>query len=193
IIGIIIAAVMSGKGIISSGENKLFYQTFAGKWHTVLSSYYDRMGANLADSNVDGYFDGVDVDESIVTLLKTSGVDPCKIISSNEKLGTKCHPGKYTVEGEFGSSTVTVNLSAYKIADETTINNYLVFKNIPSDVAMAIDKYIDSITNSKEGNCLILGETATFEADNLDAITPLGYSELSTKGVAVNLGVQLEH
>ena len=44
IIGIIIGAVVKGKDVIKSAEQKRLYSTFVREWQVAYNNYYDRTG-----------------------------------------------------------------------------------------------------------------------------------------------------
>jgi prepilin-type N-terminal cleavage/methylation domain-containing protein len=49
IIGIIIGAVVKGKDVMKSAEQKRLYSTFAREWQVAYNNYYDRTGWILGD------------------------------------------------------------------------------------------------------------------------------------------------
>ncbi len=49
IIGIIIGAVIKGKDVVKSAEQKKLYTQFLREWQVAFNSYYDRSGLILAD------------------------------------------------------------------------------------------------------------------------------------------------
>ena len=51
IIGIIIGAVVKGKDVIKSAEQKRLYNSFIREWQTAYNNYYDRTGWILGDLN----------------------------------------------------------------------------------------------------------------------------------------------
>ncbi|MEA3353540.1 MAG: prepilin-type N-terminal cleavage/methylation domain-containing protein [Campylobacterota bacterium] len=199
IIGIIISAVMNSGDIIKSGESKQFYQTFARKWTTVLDSYYDRMGSELGDSSLhggiettkDGYFDGIVVEVNTIENIKNSGINLDRVITTNQDISSK-----YIIEGEdSGYQIVEIYLGAYILND--TRYNFMILKNIPIDIALTIDRYVDSVSDGKDGNAIAIQKSVTDNTlpDNLSDITSLGlgYSEINTVTKTTNLGIMLEH
>ncbi len=72
VIGILIAAVMSGRDVIKSSDVKHFYQKFAGKWQTVATSYYDRMSVKFTISYsyivIEMFKDTIDQNGSCITI-----------------------------------------------------------------------------------------------------------------------------
>ena len=184
VIGIILASIMSGIHIIKSGEAKQFYQTFARKWSTVIDGYYDRMGKELSDNNNDGFFDG---QEAQITDIFSSGINLYKIIGTNQS-----SPTQYMISGEFTDyQIVTIYLGAYKL--NNTIYNFLILKDIPRDIAIAIDKYVDGKSDGTNGNAISIQTSLSNNAlpVNLTIITPLKYDLISTK--LTNLGIIVEH
>ena len=57
IIGIIIGAIVKGKDIIRSGEQKKIYSVFLNTWRTSYLNFYDRTGKILGDTNNDRHAD----------------------------------------------------------------------------------------------------------------------------------------
>ena len=49
IIGIIIGAVIKGKDLIRSAEQKKIYTKYLNAWQTVYANFYDRTGKRLGD------------------------------------------------------------------------------------------------------------------------------------------------
>ncbi|MEA3384136.1 MAG: prepilin-type N-terminal cleavage/methylation domain-containing protein [Campylobacterota bacterium] len=196
VIGIIIAASMTGGDIIKSADTKQFYQNFAGKWSVVINGYYDRMGKELADNHSDlansdntpnGYFDGVEPTQSDI---EGAGINLAKSITTNQPEKTR-----YMVDGEFtGYKIVTIKLGSYKA--DGTINNYIILTNIPKDIAVSIDRYVDGASNGTNGNVIVLQKTVS------DTDLPLNYVSGDTDiskysyediGTITNIGILVEH
>jgi len=57
IIGIIIGAIVKGKDIIRSGEQKKIFSVFLNTWRTSYLNFYDRTGKILGDTNNDRHAD----------------------------------------------------------------------------------------------------------------------------------------
>jgi len=184
VIGIIISAVMSGRDVISSSDSKQFYQTFARKYSTIIDGYYDRMGKELGDSNSDGYFDGVDLN---ISSVQNSGIDISKIISSN-----KTDLSTYQLNSQIvGYTTVKVKLYSYNI--DGKLENFIILSNIPKDIAIAVDKYIDGISDGRSGISLAIQTSIDDETLplNSSSITPLDIESLATN--ITNLAIMVEH
>ncbi len=184
IIGIILASIMSSIDIIKSTESKQFYQTFARKWSTVIDGYYDRMGKELTDSNNDGFFDG---QEPQVLDITSSGINLSKVIGTNQS-----SPTQYMIAGEYTDyQIVTIYLGAYAL--NNTTYNFLILKDIPRDIAVAIDKYIDGKSDGTRGNAISIQNSLSNSnlPANLSTITPMGYDLITTD--STNIGIIVEH
>lgn len=205
VIGFIIGAVMSGRDLIKSGETKEFYQTFARKWTTIIDTYYDRMNVHLTDSTsnsgkndyANGYFDGIDMsNDSNQTSLKnqliTAGINPCKLISTNCYFEDgSCNPTCYKISGEFtDEATVQLYLNSYIYNSIPT--NFIVLHNIPSDIAVAVDKLIDGKANGEYGNAIAFATLGNYSDDqNISTLSPINYSDYV--GQLINLGIEVEN
>ncbi len=83
IIGIIIGAVVKGKDVIKSAEQKRLYSSFIREWQTVYNNYYDRTGWILGDLNTatntggtrDGYCSGAN-EGNLNSQLSNVGLNP---------------------------------------------------------------------------------------------------------------------
>ena len=83
IIGIIIGAVVKGKDVIKSAEQKRLYSSFVREWQTVYNNYYDRTGWILGDLNTadntggtrDGYCSGA-TEANLNSQLADVGLNP---------------------------------------------------------------------------------------------------------------------
>jgi prepilin-type N-terminal cleavage/methylation domain-containing protein len=83
IIGIIIGAVVKGKDVIKSAEQKRLYSSWIREWQTVYNNYYDRTGWILGDLNTndntggtrDGYCSGA-TEANLNSQLANVGLNP---------------------------------------------------------------------------------------------------------------------
>ncbi len=208
VISFIIAAVMNGRDLIKSAETKEFYQTFARKWTTIINDYSSKMNVHLADGSsnaglneyANGYFDGIDMSiDSNQTALKNQllsvGINPCKLVSTNCYFSDgSCNPTCYNIAGEFtDESKVQIYLNAY-IYDEIP-TNFIVFHNIPADIAITIDKLIDGRSDGKYGTAIAfmfpsptLGSYS--DDENMSTISPINYADYV--GELINLAIAVE-
>lgn len=96
IIGIILAAVMKGRDLISSGEETRQEQSYFQKWLTITNDYYKATKRPLGDGTKyggyldtsDGYSDTLyawnsDARDGVFNATNTVGMDPCMLIKSN--------------------------------------------------------------------------------------------------------------
>lgn len=191
IIGIILASVMKGRDLIKSSQIKEFNQVFVSQWETVANSYFSRMAAVLADStdnggrlaSIDGFMDGA-IDTSgeyadVKTALDASGIDIDELVKSDLS-----DPFKRSVDGEFvGKKIVEVSFTNYLLNGKQ--RNYLIFNNIPGDVAQAIDTMKDGQPSGKNGSVIALPSEQT-QGDELNA-TIVDWDATATQSMAIAL------
>ncbi|MCK5111233.1 MAG: prepilin-type N-terminal cleavage/methylation domain-containing protein [Arcobacteraceae bacterium] len=165
VIGILMAAVMKGKDIIKSAEIKQMNQTFLSKWVNVAASYYDRVGYNLTGGTTSrsmGVAEGFTEDGNttvwgcyeLVEATKRAGINIENIISTNT--GSPC---RATISGEFTDDiTVAVGLESFSITsdDENATRNFVLFFNMPGDVAQAFDRLVDGQADLSSGSVVAL-------------------------------------
>ncbi len=204
VVGFLIAAVMSGRDLIKSADSKEFYQTFVRKWTTIINSYYDRMNVHLSDGSTnvgfnsysDGYFDGLNMSiDSNQTSLKNqlllAGINPCNLLSTNCYFSNNtCNPTCYKIAGEFtDETTVQVYLNAYKYNSIPT--NFIVFHNMPTDIAVTIDRLVDGKSDGMNGTAIAFEELGNYNNNtNIETITPINYANYTNK--LVNLAIMIE-
>lgn len=177
IIGIIMGAIMKGRDIIRDSQVKEYANAFAGKWITMLDTYYSKTGQNLADGTKNGgniaitdgfmdyrYYNLASADRALVlAALRRAGVEPCNVVKSNlnDAATTECTDGKNVfqtkVDGEYVSrKTTTVCLEGITMTMNSVRQrkNVLVITGIPVDVAVGIDKIYDG-TDSGAGGSVV--------------------------------------
>ena len=193
VIGILISAVMKGKDVIRSAEIKEMNQNFLSKWFVVTASYYDRMGYNLTASSTSksmGVVDGLsDADHNttvigctnLITYTKQAGINVENLISTNTN-----SPCRRVISGEFTDDvTIAVGLESFRVATNEEVNttrNFVLFFNMPGDIALAFDRLIDQQADLKSGRVIALdvydGTNQRVAGDMLD--------DNLTSGVAPN-------
>ena len=159
IIGIIIGAVVKGKDIIRSGEQKKLYSTFISAWETTYSSYYDRTGWILGDDDADPQVNrngqcgdggslatGAILDAQLTRVGLESPV-PGPTGASNVRTYTDSAGNFATITLEFGYN------AAY--------GNYIQMAAIPNELGMAIDRIIDGQMDGTAGNFLYIPNSGT--------------------------------
>ncbi len=97
IIGIILAAVMKGRDLISSSEETRQEQSYFMKWLTITDDYYKAVKRPLGDGDKNGGLSGQGSDgycdnifggrpnnfNTIFNATNTVGVDPCSLVKTN--------------------------------------------------------------------------------------------------------------
>lgn len=193
IIGILISAVMKGKDIIKNAEIKEMNQNFLTKWVSITTSYYDRFGYNLTGTTTStsmGVADGLsdtDHDSTVIgctNLLnkaKSAGINIESLISTNTP-----SPCRREISGEFTDNvTVAIGLESLRINTSTESNNtrnFVLFFNMPGDIALAFDRLIDQRANLQDGKVIALDEYSTL---NRRVAGDMRDDNLSS-GVAIN-------
>lgn len=184
IIGILIAAVMKGKDVITGAEVKQHSQTFLNKWVNIATTHYDKLGYNItgsstnssmtvADGRADANASTVHGCTDIKAFAKTAGIDVDSMIISN--VGSPC---RKKITGEFtGESTVGVGFENLTITTQevnSSKKNVVLFFNVPGDVALAFDKLVDGIADSNSGKVVLL------QSSTSESATQIGDDNLST-------------
>ncbi len=166
IIGIILGAVVKGKDLIRSGEQKKVYNKFINAWRTSYLSFYDRTGKILGDENLDGQANSTSCDHLIngdTTAtppyygLKSVGLTP-----PTTNAGNDC-TYRYS-DSEGGQHDVTITFD-YNTNDKT---NILVINNIPNELGMAIDSIVDGEADGKNGDFLAYAAGSTTYTPTVD-------------------------
>ena len=186
VIGLIIAAVMKGKDVIKNAEVKEVNQNFMAKWVSVADSFYDKTGYNLTGenkvrtymANADGASD-INCTALLDQLGNEAGIKLEKLVKTNTD--SYCQA---TLAGEFTDEVkVSVGfVSAYVDApnEGNLTRNLVVFNNVPTDVAIALDKLLDGTIDGERGKALNLEYAGTnANSDNS------GYSYLNPTNAAV--------
>ena len=160
IIGIIIGAVVKGKDVIRSAEQKKIYTKLLTAWELSYNSYYDRTGWILGDVANDANDPGRDghcsiaSNDNLVAQLKAVGIDvPAKGAAGNQ------NERKYT-DSQGRSYDLTVVFD-YRAA----IGNFIRIScatGIATELGMAWDRIIDGQRDGDEGDMLY---TADYTVD----------------------------
>jgi len=149
IIGIIIGAVVKGKDLVRSAEQKRLYTTWAREWQVTFNNYYDRTGWILADdaSNNNRTRDGR-CDQSATVV---------NIENQLTRVGLEPPPA-----GSTGSSLVRTYMDSLGVQRTLTIvfdyatnlGNFIRIDGIPNDLGMALDRIIDGEMDGTAGDFL---------------------------------------
>ena len=160
VIGLIIAAVMKGKDVIKNAEVKEINQNFMAKWVNVADTFYDKVGYNLTGQNKSFTYmsraDGTQEDNCTALLDQLgneAGIKLEKLVKTNTDSYCQAR-----LAGEF-TDEVTVSVgfvSAYVDApnEGNLTRNLVVFNNVPTDVAIALDKLLDGTIDGERGKAL---------------------------------------
>jgi len=204
IIGLILGAVMKAKDIIRSAQVKEFTNDFVLAWKDIVFTYYDRKGEILGDGpenggtwwTRNGYFDnfnGTSQGDKIVGNATEIGIDPCAVIKTDISNNAASYCSgieifKKSVAGEFTKSSVEIWFS--EASTPSGVNkNVLIFQNVPSDVARAIDVAIDGHQGADTGNVLLCTQLLPGNPSNCSSGTD--WSD-PTDASTDNLGLVIE-
>lgn len=187
IIGIIIGAVVKGKDVIKSAEQKRLYSTFVREWQVAYNNYYDRTGWILGDDNTttnttrDGHCGNGGSLADAATLdsqLSNAGLNPPAAGStglSNERTYTDFNGRQYTLTLEFVYNSTSGN--HIRISNSTT--------GVPMDLGLAWDRIIDGTADGNDGDFL-------FDTN----ITTTGVNDwptnIGTRGISTDDGLILK-
>lgn len=167
IIGLILGAVVKGKNLIRSAEQKKVYTKFLNEWRTSYLTFYDRTGSILGDfwsaadsatgqdGNADTSKDGSEPNDTGRNALIVQGSGSGDFLSL-EDVGIEPPVSnipnqtgwayKYT-DSDGGSHQISVAFDN----DSTGRYNYMRIENIPNELAIAMDTLVDNVANGKDG------------------------------------------
>lgn len=162
IIGIIIGAIVKGKDIIRSGEQKKIYSVFLNAWRTSYLNFYDRTGKILGDTNNDRQPD---------TNPAHRGNPPSDRGRDTLVSGDTAHnPPHYYGLAQIGLEAPKTNTEKawkYRYSDSTGKGhelaiafdydrkgkyNYMLISNIPNELCIAMDTMIDGEMDGAKGD-----------------------------------------
>ena len=159
IIGVIIGAVVKGKDLVRSAEQKKVYTKFANAWRLAYLNFYDRTGKVLGDFyNTTGAAAGQDGHAD--TTPNNGAVTEGELVDSTNE-------GDYLGLLEVGLEAPVTNtadswvyryIDSAGIAHDLTISflfdtyNYMQIAAIPNELAMALDTMIDGEANGTAGD-----------------------------------------
>ena len=171
IIGIIIGAVIKGKDIVKSAEQKRLYTKFLNSWVVAYDSYYDRTGWILLDvrnttnsGRRDGKCsgrDGRDDSANLVAQLERVGLKA----PNKGPSGSECQRQYTDSEGVQGVITIAF------LNDIAVGGNFIQINNIPLELGIAWDKIIDGEMDGTEGDFLYWPSTGKADWPDLGART----------------------
>ena len=168
IIGIIIGAVVKGKDIIRSAEQKKIYTKYTNAWRLCYLNFYDRTGKRLGDfydaaapapgqdSKCDTHIGGTAPDNTNRGYLKTGdptgtdfyGLDDIGLTAPTTNT-SNCWEYRYNdIDGTGHDLTI-----AFKY-DTTGKYNYMWIDEIPGGLGLAMDTMIDGEADGTAGDFL---------------------------------------
>jgi len=181
IIGIIIGAVVKGKDIIRSGEQKKIYTKFVSAWQISYLTFYDRTGKILGDTyndNATGAAAGQDGEADtaagasgdVTTAGREDlydgpdsgsdymGLSQAGLTAPTTNTGTN-YEYRYT-DSSGGGHILTV---AFEY-DDTDKYNYMWVINCPNELGLALDTMIDGEADGVAGDFLCYANAGTGSA-----------------------------
>lgn len=152
IIGIIIGAVVKGKDVVKSAEQKRLYTTFMREWQVAYNNYYDRTGWILGDVNNAtntprngraSYAVAANLDQQLSAVgLNAPAAGPTGL--STVRTYTDSEGRQYTLTLTFGWTASLGNF--VRITDAGA--------GFPFDLGMAWDRIVDGSRDGANGDLL---------------------------------------
>jgi prepilin-type N-terminal cleavage/methylation domain-containing protein len=158
IIGIILGAVIKGKDLIRSGEQKKLYNAWIKEWVVTYNNYYDRtgwiLGDDASDTNAtrDGNIDNAVTQANILAQLAAVGLEgPSDGPTGNkfQRRYSASNGNQYSLELSFRSNMGYGN-SIVVMSDHNNNGNHTA--GLPNDLAIALDRIIDGTTDGTNGD-----------------------------------------
>ena len=174
IIGIIIGAVVKGKDVVKSAEQKRLYTTFVREWQVAYNNYFDRTGWILGDDDSNGNTvrdgragDGGSLasEGNLVAQLDAVGLNPPAdgpTALSNQRTYTDSEGRQYTLNLQFDY--------------DTTFGNHIQISStagIPFDLGMAWDKVVDGTRDGDAGDLRYVTDITVADLGTVDANWPV--------------------
>ncbi len=156
IIGIILGAVIKGKDLIRSGEQKKIYSNFVQQWQIVYQNYFDRtgwiLGDDASDDNTDrdGLINNAASETNLVRQLRAVGIDP-----------PPEGPAGVANQRNYGSADGTTYSICLNLQNNAVWGNHIELRGsvdacatqtgLPNDLAIALDNIIDGQRDGTNG------------------------------------------
>ena len=165
VIGLIIAAVMKGKDVIKGAEVKEVSQNFLSKWVSATDNFYDKLGFNVYGSVSNRMIYGTGGSDATNSVADTNGTESLPIIQVNATALTEFNRAGINLRKTIRTNTgnVVSNVLAGESTDDKTVTvhfgyqlikengtatpmfrNYVLFNNVPVDVAKAYGYHANS-------------------------------------------------
>jgi prepilin-type N-terminal cleavage/methylation domain-containing protein len=164
IIGIIIGAVVKGKDLVRGAEQKKIYSKFLNEWRIGYLNFYDRTGRVLGDtwngsaSGQDGRADtaaggpGNPSNAGRNALVDSGAVTTYRgLIQVGLNAPTTNTDNAWEYKYSDSDGTVRFLTIAFDF-DASSNYNYMEISNIPTELALAIDRMIDDQSDGTAGD-----------------------------------------
>ena len=163
IIGIIIGAIVKGKDLVRSAEQKRVYSKFLNEWRLTYLNFYDRTGKILGDTyNTAGGAAGQDGFADTAGGDATSGDSPAELVTSTT-------PASWLGLTQVGLNSPVTNVPnisyQYRYVDSqgnshvmgvtflySGTYNYMAITAMPNELAMAMDTMVDGEADGNNGD-----------------------------------------
>jgi len=152
IIGIIIGAIIKGKDVVKSAEQKKLYTQFLREWQVAFNSYYDRSGLILADQTNatndgggirNGQCDDTITEANLNAQLTNVGLNP-----------PAAGPTGLTTVRTYTDSTGVLRTLTLQFDYKTDLGNIIRITAMPSDLGIAWDRIVDGQADGTLGDIL---------------------------------------
>jgi len=161
IIGIIIGAIVKGKDIVKSAEQKKLYTKFVNAWSLTFNNYYDRTGWILSDT-----------DDPANAGARDGNCTPATVANLNLQLtavGLELPPvgATNTTDRSYKDSNGVLHTLVLVFDYDSDVGNFIRITGtggIPNDLGMALDRMVDGTMDGTIGDLLY--------TDNYNAIAP---------------------
>ena len=152
IIGIIIGAIVKGKDIVKSGEQKKVYTKFINEWNLAFNNYYDRtgwiLGDDATDNNAtrDGNCNPAATEANLEAQLQAVGLEV-----------PPAGPSGNSTERSYKDSNGVLHTLAIIFDYDASLGNFMRITGtggIPNDLGMALDRMVDDTMDGTSGDML---------------------------------------
>lgn len=160
IIGIIIGAVVKGKDLIRSAEQKRLYNQFLSAWELAYENYYERTGRILGDTNTpdnSGARDGRCANNvtlaNLESQLEAVGLEPPSAGptgNANERRYSASTGSQYSVVINFRSRSDNL----------ATNYNCIEILTMPTELGLAFDRIKDEVSDGTIGSFVAVSAAA---------------------------------
>ena len=158
IIGIILGAVINGRDMIRSAEQKKIYTTFVNEWRNAYLSYYDRTGTVLGDT-YDGAAAGRDgrADSSAGTGTTATAAGRTQNVTDLTAVGLNPPKSNATNEFEYIYTDADGGQHTLVIDFQFTTANVMNIGGITNELAIVMDTIIDGSMDAAAGQFIEIG------------------------------------